>query len=419
MRIKGRTTAVLGTILLVLMALVFAPTSFASCSTGVEENEDVVVEPTAISTPTPTSTPTQIPEPTQTPTTISPPRPRTISTVLDSVEAGHNLVVVGGASEYIVGGEFTLNFGGATEEDIRVVAIQFERRPNRGVHLLFLQSALTYAHTSGESVSEIQVVNQQPTATPHPYQVPSLDAPISRTPSVPQIPANVIFRFDPSTSQADQDAIRLGVELSSQLYRTLWNQLAGPVTIMTTTEKCNKDVVVFGWIGNRTICGNIAGTQWTGRTFEQKLKGMAHEYFHNLQLSIGCQPNWDAGGRDEPIWLGEGAAEFYAYWSQSESGYGALHKSLKELKTPLTLYNALTLSQMESPIASRPETFNLALATVAVDYLVSRTNLRAYVDYCELRSSGVQWRGAFQTAFGLTTSEFYEQFELYRANGYK
>jgi len=123
------------------MALALAPTSLASCSTGVDENEDVV-EPTATltSTPKPSPTSTPIPEPTQTPTPtiIATPAPRTISSLDESAQPGAIKVVVGGAPDYIVGAVFILNFGKDTQEQIKVVELGFERRPNRGVHVLTL-----------------------------------------------------------------------------------------------------------------------------------------------------------------------------------------------------------------------------------------------------------------------------------------
>lgn len=393
-----------------------APFTFASCSTSsVEENEPTsVASPTPTATPTdsPTQTATPIPEPSTTGTPVAP-QPRTISTLVDNAEVGSSSLVVGGASEYFVGSRFVLNYGKESQEELHLIEVKFERRTNRGVNVLSLESPLTHSHTSGESVSEIPPLNPEPTRTPYPYQVPSVNSPVSQTPSVPQIPSNVTFQFDLLTPQIDQDAIRLGVERASLLYESVLGRTARPMTFVTVTSGC-KGVVATN-IAPDIICVNVLHPDWTNRIFAQKFKTGAHEYFHNVQRTIGCQVGWDSPGQDA-VWLGEGSAEFYAYWVLSESGLTPLYETLEQLKLPLRANESLRISEMES---SSIQGFSYALSAVAVDFLVSKSTITSYVTYCELRSSGVQWKSAFETAFGLTLSEFYEQFELYRANGYR
>lgn len=413
MRIKGRTSAIFGTIFLVLMALVLAPTSFASCSTGVEENEDVVADPTATSTSTPTSTLTPIPEPTQTPTptAIPTPTPRTISFLDEAADAGTTRLVVGGASDYVVGASFILNFGKETQEQIKIASLGFERRPNRGVHVLIIGNPLKHPHQIGESVSEEQL-NTEGALFPH--HVPQGLASSSRTISDPQIPSNVLFNFDPTTSKEDQDAIRLGVERASQIYSSVFEITGAPMTFTTIPSGCPKGVVAT-YISKNTLCVDTSHPQWTSRTFELKMKTGLHEYFHNVQDTIGCQTSWDLGYLD-PVWLMEGSAEFYAYWGLSESGMTPLTQTIHQLRQSLRASYDLRLTEMETPSL---QTFSYSLATLAVDLLVSKSSITAYIGYCELRSSGIEWKSAFEQAFGITSSEFYEQFELYRSNGYK
>lgn len=403
-----------------LVALVFVltvsltPVAFASCSSSVEENEP----PT---TATPTSSPTATTEPTSTPTTVveatptSTPTPpiRTISTLVDEVEAGKVSMVVGGSSEYIAGARFNLNAGKESQEEILLVEVKFERRPNRGVHVLTLSEPLRHSHYPGESVSEIPVANPEPTSTPYPHQIPRTNPPSGRTPSVPQIPADAKFVFDPVTAQVDKDALKLGVERASQFYAEVLGQSGGPITFVTVSSGCKG--VVATYIAQDTICVNVQHPDWVNRTFEQKFKTGAHEYFHNVQRSVGCQVGWDSGGLD-PVWLGEGSAEFYAFWVLSESGMTPLYQTIEQLKLPLRVDKSLTLPAMEVPAI---QSFSYSLAAVAVDFLVSKSDIDSYIAYCGLRSSGVQWMSAFEQAFGISPSEFYEQFELYRTNGYR
>ena len=411
MRTKGRTIAVLGTIILVLVALVLTPTSFASCSAGVEENEDVVVDPTATSTSTPIPEPTQTP----TPTTIATPTPRTISFLDEAADAGMKRLVVGGASDYVVGASFILNFGKESQELIKIVELGFERRPNRGVHILTLSTPLVYAHANGEGVSEVLVYEPNPTSTPYPHQVPAISSPKSLVPSVPQVPDNVTFKFDLSTTQEDQNAIRLGIELAYRMYTEVLGKYPKPMTFTTLTSGCNGAVASI--IGQDLICLNILHPGWKSRSYDQKIKTGPHEYFHNLQHTIGCDVGWDSGL--DAVWLGEGSADFYAYWVLSESGFGSLHKTLEDFKKPLRVIDVASLSELESHTPNQWQSLYWNQSVLAVDYLVSKTDLHSYIGFCELRSSGIPWKVAFHQAFGLTVPEFYEQFELYRANGYK
>jgi len=126
---------------------------------------------------------------------------------------------------------------------------------------------------------------------------------------------------------------------------------------------------------------------------------------------------WDSGL--DAVWLGEGAADFYGYWVLSESGFGPLYETLEEFKKRLRVNEVVTLAMLEAPSPGQWQSLYWNLTVVAIDYLVSRTDVHAYMGFCELRSSGIPWRTAFHQAFGLTVPQFYEEFELYRANGYE
>lgn len=387
---------------LVVLTASLSPVALAACSSGSAEEDG----PTAIATqtvvataisesspsPTATATPTEEPTPTVAPT----PRPRTISTVFEPAEAGSAQIVVDGAPEYVTGARFTLNFGTNTEEEIFVAEAKFQLRPGRGIYVLTLEPPLKYAHRIGESVSEI------------PKDIPVL------TPSEPQVPENVTFVFDPATPVDDQRAIRLGVEYASRTFAESFGRPAGPITLQTVTEGCKG--VVATYISATTICFNINHPDWKGSTFELKLKIGAHEYFHNLQSTIGCSVGWNTSGSDA-VWLGEGSAEYYGLLVLSQTELVGLDGIIAQLRSGIKTRNAGKLSEMESP--PPPYGLDYALATVAMSYLVERSSISAYVGYCTARAQGEEWHSAFAGAFGLSVDEFYKEFEAYRANDYK
>ncbi len=316
MRIKGRTTAVLGTIFLVLMALVLVPTSLASCSTGVEENEDVVVEPTATFTSTPTSTPTQIPEPTQTPT---------------------------------------------------------------------------------------------PTATP--------------TPVVPQ--PNIVYQFDGQTTEEDKVIIQRGIEMANRFFFLQLGRVVDHQVVINIVNLQGNPC--FGGplarVSLNTICINIGNEYWfstaLGASEQGKLKLVAHEYYHLLQVSLGCStllsPNSLA---KEPAWLQEGTAEFMAHAAIDFAGVEKLDYRVSRWQDNdkrSSYLPALSTWETIEPGEQMP----YVVPALAVHYLASTAGLGSVVAFCELNGKGLVWQDAFYQAFSITPTAFYEQFELYRANGYK
>ena len=394
MRIKVRTTAVFGTILLVLMALVLAPTSLASCSTGVEENEVVVVEPTTTSTSTPTLTPTQIPEPTQTPTPTAIPtvRPRYISSLQDPVQPGTTKIVVGGASDYVVGSRFTLNFGTPTSETIQVIAVGFERRPNHGVHILTLNQALLFAHAIGESLYEAR----------------------AETVPIPSSPTNVSFVFDPSTSDEDRELIINGIAFAHSFFsESLGHTVTDQIEVKTLQQGCLNGGQYVAYPGG--LCITIGGDEWSSLNKNNKTKILAHEYYHILQISVGCI-QWGEYFTyyNTPNWLTEGAAEFVASLVLSHSGGTPIEASRLSWSKNISVNPAEALSRYETQAIR----LRYDLAAMAADQ-ISGGSAQKLLTYCSLRANGQAWNQSAFQAFSITPTAFYEQFELYRANGYK
>ena len=58
------------------------------------------------------------------------------------------------------------------------------------------------------------------------------------------------------------------------------------------------------------------------------------------------------------------------------------------------------------------------LGFLATDF-AAKGNITPVFEYYRLVGKGTPWKEAFARSFGITIDYFYEQFEAYRANGYK
>ena len=134
---------------------------------------------------------------------------------------------------------------------------------------------------------------------------------------------------------------------------------------------------------------------------------------------MGCSPqvNWNAPEK-RPTWLFEGSAEFVGHAVLDFAGIERLDYRLtrwRESDKRSSYLPALSTVETISQGAQMPYT----VAALAVNDLASSAGIRSVASFCELRGQGTPWEEAFLRAFSVTPSEFYEQFELKRTNGYK
>ena len=143
------------------------------------------------------------------------------------------------------------------------------------------------------------------------------------------------------------------------------------------------------------------------------LSAWAHELVHIFQYELA--ESWL-----QPMWLTEGAAEFLADRAMLNSG--ALHSA--ERKQVVERAN-----RIDKPLR-KLETFDEFLdiddltathypyAHMAAELLASRAGEGAILRYYALLTRETDWRGAFESAFGLTVDDFYVMFEAHRAAGF-
>ncbi len=136
-----------------------------------------------------------------------------------------------------------------------------------------------------------------------------------------------------------------------------------------------------------------------------------HEYMHVVQQEL-------AGERsDIPLWIEEGVAEYVGFQAVIDAGL----VSAEDVET----YNAaqVTFGPVLPPLADveRPRDFQsqpanvYGLSYIAIKQLVG-DRPSSINRYYERLAAGVNWRAAFQSAFRINPSDFYQEFEASRGN---
>lgn len=137
-----------------------------------------------------------------------------------------------------------------------------------------------------------------------------------------------------------------------------------------------------------------------------------HEYFHLLQIHLsGFGENLDGFRRATgPIWLLEGMAEYAEALYRAQAGPGT-YEEVRDDNAFAVASWAGTLEATGDQIFAE----NYVLGFLAVDLLVQRAGEGALLDYYRSIATGLPWRDAFSEVFGVEVDEFYEEFELHRA----
>lgn len=276
--------------------------------------------------------------------------------------------------------------------------------------------------TATPTATSTHTPTSTPTNIPEPTPTPTPTATPTPTPLVPE--PNVVYQFDGQTTEEDQAIIRQGIEIANRFFfLQLGSVVDREIVVSTYGSPSNPCSGSLATAGQNSICIHVGNEYWfstaLGASKENKLKTVAHEYYHTLQVSLGCSPqvNWNAPEK-RPTWLFEGSAEFMGQAVLDFAG-------VERLDYRITRWRANDKRSSYSPALSTWETVGAGqqmpyiVPALAVNDLVSMAGLRSVTSFCQLRGQGVAWQDAFSQAFSLTPTEFYEQFELKRSGGYK
>jgi hypothetical protein len=166
------------------------------------------------------------------------------------------------------------------------------------------------------------------------------------------------------------------------------------------------------WALPEMLCVNTRSDGWradVGRDPDDAAGVVAHEHIHNLQGQTGCFPQ---PGEHRWLWLFEGMAEEVSFRALIAAGRRTENDLLDRVRRMRVADPTLgPLSGFERSGAERGDPA-YALFHLAVHRLTQwSAGPRALLDFCGRVAGGTAWTAAFEDAFGLPLSRFYQRFE--------
>ena len=224
--------------------------------------------------------------------------------------------------------------------------------------------------------------------------------------------------FPVGTQTSDVDLIKNAAAAHSSYFQSAFGRTitqASQIVGSTTDPGCaDPGASAFTGFQKTTICiTNNPG--WLGHNTLNRQKILAHELF----LMLGYEMRWlgHPGNQDNfsAHWIDEGSAEFAAWKAVSAEGlltYSAA-KSCNIAQANAQLPATVNLSTMETGQGfGRPGAFQVAM--LGMDQLTTNPGMGSLMTYGTAIAAGTSWPTAFQSAFGTSTTDFYNQWVAYR-----
>ena len=144
----------------------------------------------------------------------------------------------------------------------------------------------------------------------------------------------------------------------------------------------------------------------------------AHEYFHYLQGATApghLLPNYGKGYSTQgPWWLTEGAAVYNSLSYTVARGIESYHVE-RDRMIRKAAQSTSSLADLELAEDFFNDSGAYEVGFLAVELLVQLSSEDALLHYYELLLQQDTWQAAFENAFGVAVSEFYESFEEHRS----
>jgi hypothetical protein len=270
------------------------------------------------------------------------------------------------------------------------------------------------------------------TATDEPSPVP--------TPTATPRPDGLEFHFGPGVDEFDRALIVRAVEVTSDLLLHEDQQPPSAVFADSSPQRlqdtfanealeqpwrasgmAQRVVNVVAEASYRGIVINTGSQGWREMDATERLRVVAHEYVHVIQLEFAGKAVADETFRGSivgtppagPFWLLEGSAEVVSWLVLNEL-------QLATYPEPLFDY-ALEAAKSDGSLQER-ESFvgyqmggreGLALSILAVDYLLRSRSLDALFDFWRDTSVRTPWAAPFIRHFGQAPESFYAAFDVY------
>jgi len=201
---------------------------------------------------------------------------------------------------------------------------------------------------------------------------------------------------------------------------TFGRTITKPTTVsgVLSAPGCSQGgAAAFTGAGAVTFCVGNPGWQQPGPISRQKIA--IHELFHVWQFEYKWLGNANPTANGA-TWIIEGSAELVGYLGIDAKGLlpiattrGCVVKEVTDFakQQPPGLP---ALSQVESAQQFQTTVGPIySLSLTAMDQLTSNSGIASLKVYTDQIAGGVEWHTAFQTAFGTSTSAFYNQFPTY------
>jgi len=272
-------------------------------------------------------------------------------------------------------------------------------------------------------------------ASPSPEQSPL------PTPTATPRPDGLEFHFGPSVSDFDRSLIVRAVEVTGELLQP-GAEVRPPTAVFAdaSTQRLEQafaeEAAAQQWRSQgmaqrmtqalaeasyRGIVINTGSPAWLEMNATQRLRVVAHEFVHVIQLEQSGKQVADAtflapAGQVPPMgpfWLLEGSAEVVSWLVLQELGLGSYADSLFDYAEDAAAAD-VELEELSSFIGLHGDgNEGLGLAVLATDYLLRSRSLDALFDFWREIGDGAEWSSAFTREFGQPPAFFYIAFATY------
>jgi len=257
----------------------------------------------------------------------------------------------------------------------------------------------------GTSPTVAAVEQSSPTPSPAPTDVPFPDG--------PDEPNAIVIEVLGEPPEDQRVLVEYAAGLARDFFfRELGLYLDGPVRI-TVVDMPDLPVHAATFLrdGARisAITVNVGQRTWELRTPLERIKIVAHEYFHVLE-------NWLRGSTDtslDPMFLVEGTAEYAGYASVIDAGQLTIEEFRSDVLEAIRR-QGVRLPPLDRLTGDTPFALTAyALAALAVDWLVGDRGIAPVARYTMLRRN-LAPDEAFEAVFGRTLESFYLEITQWR-----
>lgn len=230
------------------------------------------------------------------------------------------------------------------------------------------------------------------------------------------IPSIFTFTTATSVNSSDETAIRKGITISDKYLRQWFGKsITKPTEIKIYPDNSNISCCYINdGLSNTTITFHTGHANWQQATLASLLftdlrpQMAMHELVHIYQGQYGC------GRQDQPVqirWLQEGMAEWLSYKMLSAEGIITDYQALIFNTTAAKMDTLMPLKNYEA-YTQGMQYFTFYLA---VNQLMNSKPIQTLNTFCENLGKGLNGPEAFQSTFGISLQDFYNNFETYRS----